>query len=158
MISELQGSSEIVPRGSAEGRLPVRAAGPTLQFCVPACDREEFDQLPESVRLEIVSLLGIFGAASRARKMTRIFRAQARPGRSVKTLQRKWADFQNAGGDWRALINGAKVPTGRGLAPEFIEFVQGFLLRNKRGAQSQYRKLIRFWQQGCDDKGKRFAV
>jgi hypothetical protein len=136
----------------------------TWRFVVPAMDREEFDRLPLTVRDEVSLLLGIFRVVARSESRERMWSAQAtalrtrRSGFTAKSLKRKWYAYTNGGGDWRVLINRSRVPVSRGLPKEFVEFVQGWFVKNKRVSRQQWFKLRRFWEHGCDDKGRAFLV
>lgn len=134
-------------------------------FVIPPGDREEFDRLPATVRTEVDILLGVFRLAARAKKRPRVFAVQATAlvpaygrGFAAKSLLRKWYAYRASGGDWRVLVNRARVPVRRGQPAAFREFVQGWFVRNKRVSRQQWLKLRRFWEQGCDDKGRPFIV
>ncbi len=155
---------------SPDDNLPVRRADTGLirvdswRFVVPAMDREEFDRLPLAVRDEVSLLLGIFRVVARSESRERMWAAQAtalrtrRSGFTAKSLKRKWYSYINGGGDWRVLINRSRVPVARGLPKAFVEFVQGWFVKNKRVSRQQWFKLRRFWENGCDDKGRAFLV
>lgn len=162
-------ASATVPSGDLSHIIAPGASSPAggfkhWPFIIPAAEREEFDTLPDDVRAEVVLLLGVFRIAARAKCRTRIFAAQsaalAQRGRgfTAKSLARKWYAYVNAHGDWRALVNRARVPEERGLPVEFVEFVQGWFVKNKRVSRQQWLKLVRFWGQGCDDRGNKFTV
>lgn len=133
-------------------------------FAIPAADREEFDRLPDDMRDEVSLLLGAFRLVARSKKRARLFAVQSAAlahygrGFTVKSLKRKWYLYLNSAGDWRVLKNRARVPESRGLPKAFVEFVQGWFVKNKRVSRQQWIKLRRFWTQGCDDKGNPFTV
>lgn len=163
-----------VPAGDASNIIASGASSPAgdlfrveqWPFLIPAADREEFDALPDSVRAEVALLLAVFRIIARTPRSRRarlfasqgVALAQRGPGFSAKSLKRKWYSYVNHHGDWRVLVNRARVPVGRGLPPEFIAFVQGWFVRNKRVSRQQWIKLCRFWRQGCDDRGNKFIV
>jgi hypothetical protein len=75
-------------------------------------------------------------------------------GVSVKTAQRKYYAWINAGGELRALVNRAKVPdTDTALTPEFVQWFKALAEKNQRKTRPAHRAFLKQWRDGATIPG-----
>ncbi len=120
-----------------------------MTLAIPDHEVAEFAGLPLDVKMEIKSWLRELAVVERAANKQQAFERAARALQtSWQTVRRKFYAMRNSG-DWRSLINGAKVPDEAARVPAAI--VEEYARRcdgNQRKSRPAHRALIREWQRG----------
>ena len=123
-------------------------------------EQDEFQRLPEQVRNDVDSLLIAFREVFAARKQNPELKRQAlnfgnRRGFAFQSLRQKYFKYK-ASGDWRVLVDNAKVSKSTvtdeegsaHLPHDFIEFYKGLCQSNNRVSEAATRLLYRMWRLG----------
>jgi hypothetical protein len=117
---------------------------------IPTQDRQEFEELPDQARKEVlrwlhaVDYLGKHGTGGECVRF-----AASITGASASTVRRKFLHYNRAKKDWRALIDRAKYPLNAGVLPkDFKRFWRGLCQINNGDCRLAHAQLIAIWKQG----------
>lgn len=110
-------------------------------------DLAEYGALPAAVRAEVDAWMREFNEAKAP--LTKAFVDIAgRMACDSTTVRRKFYAWKKAGGDFRSLVNRAKLPDRRNLPAEFVEFWRSLCERNQRKCKPAHRALVALWRSG----------
>jgi hypothetical protein len=112
-----------------------------------SADLAEFGNLPPGVRNEVDRWLQLLATVTKPIQDS--LEAVARQmDCSYKTARRKYDDLRKTG-DWRVLINRAKVPEAvSALSPEFLKYINALADKNQRKTRPAWRAFCRDWRAG----------
>ena len=113
---------------------------------IPSSQIAEYLQLPSEARREVDAWLRELNLVTRPIQQS-LAAAAGRLGVSVQTARRKY-DLWRKTGDWRQLVNRARVPEARGLNEEFVDYWKKLCEQNGRKCRPAFRAFQRSWQQG----------
>lgn len=120
-----------------------------MTLTVPDQDTAEFAGLPRDVRLAINAWLREMAIVARAAVKHQAFQRAAQVlHTSWQTVRRKYHALRNSG-DWRALIDRAKVRVeGERVPDAVVEEYARLAEGNQRKSQPAHRELMRRWRRG----------
>lgn len=139
----------------------ILAAANEIVFVITDEDHDEFQRLPQCVRNDVTRGLLVFEAVYNAKAQDRELEQQAvrfngRRGWTFNSLRQKYFRFKASQGDWRVLVDYARVPRqgvtqeegSANLPHDFVEYFKGLCQANKRVSEAAIRVLYLKWQRG----------
>jgi hypothetical protein len=146
MISDLTTQGDVAVAEVAE-----------LFFAVPKAEEQSFAGLPDKVRDNTLTVLGLLQRIHQAKSKSAEARQIAfeRPnerGMSAESLLRKYYRYVDTR-DWRAVLDRAQAGPAfwdsddqNGLPPAFVDFWKGLCERNQRATAPARRALLEIWR------------
>lgn len=119
----------------------------TTALTVISADMGEFALLPVKEKRSVIEWLDLMGEIMSSDRPHQAILDHARrrkglTGWSKTTIRRQYDAFRKSG-DWRVLVNRARVPEERrAQPPAFVEFFKGLCERNQRASRPAYRALL----------------